>query len=223
MSLLTLLLPAGWSILSFLLYFLSSRKLKKDVRGVVVQRLFGVIFLGILPYLLGVYLMDLAPSSMGIKVRLTAAPPWWSWIILLLIPLLAGKQASSASNLATYPQIRIPRWNLGILLLSAASWLTYLVAYEFLFRGFLLFSTLENTGVVPAVALNCLLYAAAHYYKGWTETLGSIPVGVFLCYLTIVTGSIWPAILVHSAMALSNEWCSLSYHPNMQLKLPWKT
>ena len=69
----------------------------------------------------------------------------------------------------------------------------------------------------PAIALNSALYAFAHFYKGPGETFGAIPVGVLLCYLTIVTGNIWCAVVIHALMALSNEWFSLYFHPEMEI------
>jgi membrane protease YdiL (CAAX protease family) len=42
-------------------------------------------------------------------------------------------------------------------------------------------------------------------------------VGILLCYITLHTGNIWSAVIIHSSMALSNEWFSLRSHPNMHL------
>ena len=72
-------------------------------------------------------------------------------------------------------------------------------------------------GEWQAIALNCALYSFAHFYKGPGESFGSIPVGLILCYLTLLTGNIWMAVLIHCVMALSNEWFSLYFHPEMRL------
>jgi membrane protease YdiL (CAAX protease family) len=73
---------------------------------------------------------------------------------------------------------------------------------------------------LPAFALNCAIYALAHLYKGPGETFGAIPVGVLLCYLTLVTGNIWTAVILHSLMALSNEWFSIRFNPDMKFIKP---
>ena len=39
--------------------------------------------------------------------------------------------------------------------------------------------------------------------------------GVLLAYATFRLGSFWFAFLVHSTVALSNEWFSLAFHPEM--------
>lgn len=105
-----------------------------------------------------------------------------------------------------------------MLTLSGITWLVFLLGYEFLFRGFLLFASVAVMDVWAAIALNCALYAFAHLYKGPGETFGSIPVGILLCYLTLLTGNIWTALILHSVMALSNEWWSIRAHPNMKVE-----
>jgi membrane protease YdiL (CAAX protease family) len=106
---------------------------------------------------------------------------------------------------------------MGLLWLSAASWVAFLIAYEFMFRGFLLFSSISVLNPAVAIGLNVALYALAHFYKGALEVVGAIPLGIILCYLTMLTGNIWCAVALHSMMALSHEWFSLKAHPQMKL------
>ncbi|MFN8134788.1 MAG: CPBP family intramembrane glutamic endopeptidase [Bacteroidales bacterium] len=70
----------------------------------------------------------------------------------------------------------------------------------------------------PAIALNTAIYMLVHIPKGIKETLGAIPLGVLLCYLTVQTGSIWIAVMVHIVMALSNEWKAAARAPGMFVK-----
>lgn len=53
-----------------------------------------------------------------------------------------------------YPQIREKDWAIEMLILSAFSWIAYLLAYEFRSRGFLFFATLPVWGLVFAIVLN---------------------------------------------------------------------
>jgi membrane protease YdiL (CAAX protease family) len=105
----------------------------------------------------------------------------------------------------------------GLLSLSASSWVAFLIAYEFMFRGFLLFSSVTVLNPAAAIGLNVAIYALAHFYKGPLEVVGAIPLGIILCYLTLHTGNIWSAVIIHSTMALSHEWFSLKAHPQMKL------
>jgi membrane protease YdiL (CAAX protease family) len=193
-----------------------AKNLDKQGNQVLLQRLLGVLFLGIFSAIIIMILPGLSLMDCGLGFSFQRFPPWWAY---LLVPLILGIgifSSKNPNNLAMYPQIRMREWNPGILLLSALSWVVFLIGYEFLFRGFLLHASLGIMPPIPAFALNLSLYALAHVYKGPGETYGAIPVGFILCYLTLVTGNIWSAVILHSVMALSNEWFSIKAHPEMK-------
>lgn len=220
-----------WSVVGFgSYYFLSLNKncvsrfgiacnmLDGQGKQVLFQRILGLIFLGIVSALIILILPGISLKEYGLTFSFRSAPPWWTWLLIPLILILGNVAAKKPGNLKLYPQIRASTWTRGMILLSGISWLLFLIGYEFLFRGFVLHASLELVGTVPAIALNCALYAFAHFYKGPGETFGAIPVGILFCYLTLITGNIWCAVLLHSVMALSNEWFSLRAHPEMSFK-----
>ncbi|RMF23908.1 MAG: CPBP family intramembrane metalloprotease, partial [Bacteroidetes bacterium] len=135
-----------------------------------------------------------------------------------LVVVLNFFATRSPENLAMYPQLRLREWGWGHVVGSALSWAAYLLAYEFLFRGVLLFGSLPALGPVLAVALNVSLYALVHVPKGAREAFGALPLGLVLCLLTLQSETIWLAFFVHLALAWSNEWFSLWRHPEMRLK-----
>jgi len=208
-----------WAVIGFAAYyFLAHRKSASGkVREILAQRGWGVFFMGFVSLLIIFLVLKDKPSSYGFGFSFLRPPPWWSYLILPLVIIASYFQSSSPANLAIYPQIRIEAWSGRLVALSGLSWIAFLVAYEFFFRGFLLFASLTVLDPWAAVALNCSLYGFAHFYKGPGETFGAIIVGVLLCYLTLLTGNIWSAVVIHSLMALSNEWFSLSAHPKMKL------
>ena len=99
---------------------------------------------------------------------------------------------------------------------NALGWAAYLFGYEILFRGILLFPLVAEFGVWPAIAVNIALYSSTHIPKGLDETIGAIPLGIVLCVLTLLTGTIWIAFFVHLAMALTNSFTALKHHPEMK-------
>ena len=114
-----------------------------------------------------------------------------------------------------YPQIRTPLpWGRGLLFSSAMTLVLYTLAYEIMFRGYLLFSCEKEMGAVLAIVINTSIYALVHIPKGWKETVGAFPMGIVLCWLTLETGNIWIAVIVHIALALSSEWLSIYFHLN---------
>ena len=189
-----------------------------NISRIMRQRLLGVLLFGLVTAVIIRLLFRGSPADYGAGLIFDRPPPWWIYPLFVLIPVSAYFTASSQWNLAVYPQIRIKTWTPSILLVSSLSWILYLVAYEYFFRGFLLTASVAVMTAWQAIALNCLLYALAHLYKGRHETIGSIPVGILLCYLTLFTGNIWSAVAIHSVMALSNEWFSIRAHPGMQFR-----
>jgi len=80
----------------------------------------------------------------------------------------------------------------------------FLIVYEFFFRGVVLFITAEDFGVTTAVIINLILYALVHWFDK-KERYGSMPMGIILCGVSIYYHSVWPAIIIHLSLALSNE------------------
>jgi len=220
-----------WCVMGFATYYFVShhpvcvsrfenlcRIFDKQGNQVVFQRLLGFLLLGLVSVLIILLLPGKDVQEYGLSFTFRSSPPWWSYLLIPMILILSYLSAGKPTNLEQYPQIRALQWTRSMMCLSGISWFIFLVGYEFLFRGFVLFASLELLEPVPAIALNCALYAFAHFYKGPAETFGSIPAGVLLSYLSLVTGNIWCAVLLHSVMALSNEGFSLRAHPDMQIK-----
>ena len=186
-------------------------------KQIMMQRMLGVLFLGIFSSLIILLLPGASLKDFGLQFSFLIRPPWWTYLLLPLIVGLSFLTAGRPWNLAMYPQIRSKHWTSRLLFISALGWLVFLIGYEFLFRGFLLHASLNLMQPVPAIAVNVAVYAFAHMYKGPGETFGAIPLGILFCYLTIITGNIWSAVILHSVMALSNEWFSIRAHPEMRV------
>ena len=176
-----------------------------NARHILFQRFTGVLIFGLLPCIgiLSFSGFDFISFKVNKETLL--------WILLLSLVILPVNffNSKTPDNLSQYPQIRKTSWSAGLIGVSALSWIAYLFAYELLFRGFLLFSSLELLGYWPAVILNTGIYSIVHYPKGKKEAFGAVPFGLILCILTINTGSFMLAFLAHVVLALSNEWFSL--------------
>ena len=194
---------------------------KTRVRWVLFQKLTGFIFLGLLPALA---MMTIPVSLKQVGVSFHNLPESLLWIaglgtVIIVVNLFAARKPD---NLDLYPQIRIARWTPRILAASSLGWALYLLGYEFIFRGVLLFLCVPVFGVWPSIVLNVSFYALVHLPKGVRETVASIPMGLILCLLTLKTGTIWVAWFAHVILALSNEYLSLYFHPEMRLEMKSK-
>lgn len=173
------------------------------------QRMVGVFFYGAVPVVL-VAVQAIDFQEVGISFRNGPASLAWIAGLGAVVTVMNYFAARTPDNLSMYPQIRTsPPWNPSLLVGSALTWAAYLLAYEFLFRGYLLFTCFDEMGKWLAITVNVALYALVHVPKGWKETVGAVPLGLVLCLLTLQTGTIWIAFGVHVAMAWGNEWWSL--------------
>ncbi len=100
---------------------------------------------------------------------------------------------------------------------NLAVWAVYLLGYEFLFRGVLLFPLVVEIGLWPAIAVNIALYKGTHIPYGLKITLGSIPLSIVLCLLSVQTGTIWIAFFVHTTIAWTNSLTALKHNPEMKI------
>lgn len=192
---------------------------KTKIYWILFEKLVGFFFFGIVP---------LTVVFVGFKGRLQLFGlsgenilQSFYWVIGLspVLILLSYFNSKTKENLLRYPQIRTSEWTLQLLVVSALSWLLYLLAYEFMFRGFLLFVSERNVGYWYAIILNIVIYSLAHLPKGMKETIGAIPFGLVLCLISLQTGSIFASFFLHLVLALSNEWFSLKANPEMSFRM----
>ena len=227
-------LPLLLTLVFFSIYWFTSKseKIKKrfydkydhdqaSLKHIFFTKYFGFISMGILPTIFClVFLPELTLADLGLTFIYKTAQFSIFWILglsILIIPLVYFS-AKKPKNLVNYPQIRAKVWTKKMIFINALGWFLYLFGYEFLFRGILLIPLIEPLGMWPAIAINIALYSATHIPKGLDETIGAIPLGFVLCLLTISSGTIWIAFIVHVVMAWTNTFTALKFHPEMNLK-----
>ena len=227
-------LPLLLTLAFFSIYWFTSKseKIKKrfydkydhdqaSFKHIFFTKYFGFISMGILPTIFClVFLPELTLADLGLTFIYKTTQFSIFWILglsILIIPLVYFS-AKKPKNLLNYPQIRAKVWTKKMIFINALGWFLYLFGYEFLFRGILLIPLIEPLGMWPAIAINIALYSATHIPKGLDETVGAIPLGFVLCLLTISSGTIWIAFIVHVVMAWTNTFTALKFHPEMNLK-----
>jgi membrane protease YdiL (CAAX protease family) len=142
------------------------------------------------------------PGALGVPMLVPGAA--FLGFVLLLLPIVA-LSARRPESWKHYPEDRRDRWDAGAFGRNAASWAAYLVGYELFFRGLLLLTLADAYGPWPALALTTSIYAAAHFHKPAGEALGTLPMGFAFGLATLASGSVWPAIVGHLAIALTND------------------
>jgi membrane protease YdiL (CAAX protease family) len=231
---LNICLPIILTLIFFSLYWFVSKseKIKKkffdksnfdeaSLKHIFFTKYFGLISMGILPtILLLVFIPSMSLEKLGFTIKYDTSLFSFLWILglsILIVPLVYFS-AKTPKNLINYPQIRSKIWTRKTVFLNALGWFLYLFGYEFLFRGVLLIPLLDPLGMWPAIAINIALYSATHIPKGLDETIGAAPLGLVLCLLTISSGTIWIAFIVHVVMAWTNTFTAFKFHPDMQFQ-----
>ena len=96
-----------------------------------------------------------------------------------------------------YPRYPWARHSFGALILSELGWLVYFLAWEFFFRGFLLFTLLRRMPPALAIAVQTVPFAMMHFPKPEAEAFASIIAGVALGWMAYRGRSMVGTWLLH--------------------------
>lgn len=193
----------------FLSYFPSfSGHENADLYGRYWQFACFFVLVGLLPFL---YLKSAMKARLG-EFGLGAGD--WKIglpMVLILLPLVVAPvlwiAASTHDIQGEYPMLRVlfekPQlfWRYEI-----AYVLLYYVAWEFFFRGFLLFGLARDLGATNAVLIQTISSCLIHLGKPESETLGSIVVGVLFGMIALRTRSIWYVFLLHAGIGVLTDY-----------------
>ena len=172
---------------------------------------------GVLPAVLMVRFTEWSLPDLGCFWTLEAPSDVWLWWVVLVGCTLFLSMATAKQGAKNYPQIRAKHWSWATMVISAGGWLVYLLAYEFMFRGYLLFPLAAEWGFWPAAAASTLLYSLTHFHKGKGEVLWCLPVGILTCYMTYETGSLALTFLGHLVVS----WYNTAYHVRRNKDMAW--
>lgn len=220
-------------LLFFWLYFFTAKRrllLKYFIQPVfhswsagakefISYKLTGILFTGVLPFLVFVLILKVPLSGTGLVIGRTFHFWYLLFILIIITALVSFKMSQSIKVQHMSPELKLRDWFPRHVVLSVAAWLLYILGYEFLFRGVLWFLSSEAFGFWPALFINLLLYSIVHIPQGKYVTLGTIPVGAVLCLLSQLTGSFIPAFLIHSLIAVLTDLFTLYHNTEIRLHL----
>lgn len=135
-------------------------------------------------------------------------------LIVIIVAVLFVNQKVNRQNNSL--QMELAEWNLPLFLINAFGWIIYLLGYEFLFRGILLFECYESFGFWPAIAINIAIYSAIHMVNGKGQTIGALIFGGIACYLTLSRGTILIPIIMHITLSVFSDFFSIKYNDKLR-------
>ena len=170
-------------------------------------RMAGFFFFGIIPFLLfrayGTEFDFLTIEKQHL------APTLFCMLTFSAVAVTTAYFNVKNSKQSIYPQFKIDKWTILYKCLTYSTWIFYITAYEFMFRGLLLFGLVEEFGYYPSIILNVVLYAFVHIPKGVKEVIGCFILGPILCLAALRTDNIFTPIVIHLSLCLSNEYFSI--------------
>ncbi len=178
----------------------------------------GIILTGILPAIIFLVILKINPSGIGFTAGSMNRIAYPLVILLLLVPLFSFYSTKNPQLFGVSPGLRVKTWQIQHIALSLLCWLIYLFGYELFFRGILWFLCYSAFGFWWSLIINTVLYSLVHLPKGKILIIGAIPFGILVCTLTHLTGSFFPAFLIHSIMAISAELFSVYHNPEFKFQ-----
>ncbi len=160
----------------------------------------AVMLLMIVPLIAGWRLEGWTPRDLGFGVRgagreLLVVMALWA----AMVPIVWAVH-DTPSFAATYPRFAPAEHSLQLYLLYEGFYLVKWIAWEFFFRGFLLFGYARDL-LSRSVLVSTIPFVLMHFGKPEAEVFGSLVAGLVLCFIALRSKSIWPGVLLHWLVA----------------------
>jgi membrane protease YdiL (CAAX protease family) len=150
----------------------------------------SMVYYAVIPVLSIIFLLRKNPLDFGLRLG-----NWRLWgvhlavIIILGLPILywASRMPSIAAYY-TFTEFHPVRYSFEV---AAA-----LFAWEFIFRGFMLFGLKEKLGEA-SILVQMVPFVLLHFGKPEIEMVSTIIMGIYFGYVAYRSNSCWPAVIMH--------------------------
>lgn len=181
--------------------------LPQDVWAYNLQHLAFFVLFGLMPFLLyQPYFKTEKYQNFGLQWGDVSFGLKASAIGIVVAFLLAYFGSSDAAVLAEYP---LPK---SLLLEDQPIWnyhffyfFFYYTAWEFFFRGIMLFSVLPAHGLWMSIAVQTLASTLEHIGKPAPEVLGAIPAGILFGWIAYRSRSVIYVFLIHALLGIFTD------------------
>lgn len=140
-------------------------------------------------------------------------------LITTLTPIFAGIVAQNMKQPVMwqyYPEIRTNDFSKSFAVMSSASWLSYLIGFEFFFRGFLINHWQQKYSTADSLAMTTLLYTLVHLPNNWREMLSCIPMGYIFGGMSLNSNNMASPLIMHWVISTTSDIMSAKYNPDIE-------
>ena len=126
----------------------------------------------------------------------------FSLLFLSVMIILIWFVSATPAFAEKYPHLSSAKSNWSTLLIYEAGMLLYMIAWEFIWRGYMLFGLEKKFGYY-SVLIQMIPFVILHNGKPFLETFGAIFGGIALGILALRTRSIYYCIIIHIGVMFS--------------------
>jgi membrane protease YdiL (CAAX protease family) len=161
----------------------------------------------LLPLLIIKLLFKEKLQDYGIRVGDYRTGLKYSVVFLAVMIPLVWIVSARTEFVITYPQLPDVKYSWSIFFLFESGILLYMIAWEFIWRGFMLFGLEAKFGYY-AVLIQMIPFLILHNGKPAAETFGAIAAGLALGILALRTRSVLYCIVTHAGVMFSIDLIS---------------
>jgi uncharacterized protein len=152
-----------------------------------------------IPFLLILFVLKGKPKDYGIQLGDKKTGFSLSIVIIIIMFPILWIVSGYGSFQETYPQCQYVRDSWNLFFIYEFCFLLYMIGWEFIWRGYMLFGLKEKFGNY-AILLQMIPFTLLHNGKPQIETLGAIIAGIALGILAVRTRSFIYGVIIHTAV-----------------------
>lgn len=150
----------------------------------------SLVYFAVLPLLTISIILRKNPLDFGFRLG-----NWKIWGFHVILSLVITIPVLYISSRFTSLEAYYTQEEFNLLIYSLET-IVYMFAWEFLYRGFLLFGLKEKLGEI-SIFVQMIPFVLLHFGKPEIETISTILAGIYLGYVVYRGGSYWPAFIIH--------------------------
>jgi membrane protease YdiL (CAAX protease family) len=147
-------------------------------------------------------------SDYGLRIGDYKAGLFFSVIFVFIMILIVWFVSATSTFSENYPLLTSSRESWLVFFIFEAGMLIYMIAWEFIWRGFMLFGLEKKFGYY-SVLIQMIPFVILHNGKPFLETFGAIFGGIALGMLALRTRSIYYCIFTHISVLYFIDFISL--------------
>jgi membrane protease YdiL (CAAX protease family) len=179
--------------------------------GIFYKRLTALLLWGFIPLIVAKGLYRQGVRSYGLSFGYGRLPFFFITPVLIMTFLTMFCFSRKKNIYLRYPEVEGAFISRIYFIISSLTYVLYLFGYECLFRGFLLFGLRKSLGDLPSVLVSMGFVTLTHMGTNFAVIIGAMVSGFIFPYIALLSGSLWPVLLLHVTIGVGMDWLCIRY------------